>query len=271
MYRTILLISLCLPLTLSALSSPDRFFKAKVNTNNDVFTIRFYMRHPMVGHEYYGNRVNLKEDYITHITAINEDQVILDISTSPYLRKYPRLQHKFKVKKTSNLIHYLITDNKAETRAYLYDFKKRKITQPKVPSIQKNIIDYRKLKPKVWKASTIKEALHELYGDIENPIKDKITIEEEQDRHCEESIPVHITSDIDLESIAIFNDTIMYPTVAIISVPKDGIIDYELYLQMFTTCTDYTIVIMAKGRDGNFYTTRSKARIACADSCGGGG
>ena len=40
---------------------------------------------------------------------------------------------------------------------------------------------------------------------------------------------------------------------------------------MFKTCIDYSIVVVGKDSKGNFYKSSEKARVACADGCGGGG
>lgn len=275
MKQIILFNFLLFPIILLATENPEQYIKTQISSNNNITTVKFLIRHPMIGDERYNNQRHLEENYITHITARNNDKIILDISTSSYLKTNPVLQHKFMGIKKSKILKYIITDNKEHKNEYTIDTNKSrsKATSSKVATSFKKgtIVNYRRLKPKVWEALNIEEAIAELYGMIKNPIKDKINISGPESTYCYENIPIHISSDIDLESLAIFNDKIERPAIAIFSIPNNSIIDFNFGIKMFKTCTDYSIVVIGKDRNGNVYKTSTKGRIACADACGGGG
>lgn len=275
MKQIILFNFLLFPLLLLATENPEQYIKTKIRTNDNITTIKFLIMHPMIGDERYNNQRDLEENYITHITARNSDKIILDISTSSYLKTNPVLQHKFMGIKQSKILKYIITDNKEHKNEYTIDTNKSRsrTTSSKVPTsfTKGTVVNYRRLKPKVWEALNIEEAITELYGIIKNPIKDKINLSGPESTYCDENIPIHISSDIDLESLAIFNDKIEHPAIAIFSIPNNSIIDFNFGIKMFKTCTDYSVVAIGKDRNGNVYKTSTKGRIACADGCGGGG
>ena len=271
MKKTILLALLLFPILLFSITSQDRYFKAKLSSNNKLDSVRFRIRNPMIGDERYSNQRNLEESYITHITARNEHGLLLDISTSSYLREYPIIEYQLRKSDQSKPITYTITDNSGHKKSYAVDFKQNKITKQKVSSLEKPFIDYRKLKSKLWSKLSVEEAISELYGVVKDPIEGRISLTGPEETFCEQRIPVNISSEIDLESVAIFTDKTEKPTLAVFSISEGNIINYKIYIKIYHTCTDYTIYVIGKDRNGQYYKESSKGWIACGDSCGGGG
>lgn len=258
---------LLLPILLLATNSQERDIKAKVNFENNINNIKFMIQ-PPVSHKRH------EKNDIYHITARYTDKIILDISASNHLNNTLLIKHKLKNINLSNSIKYIITDNQANKQEFLIKTKTSGFQKPKLTkatSIEKPYAaDYRKLKPKVWKAMSVQKAIIELYGDVKEPIPNKIKLLGPETTYCHINIPIHILSDIDLESFAIFNDKTAYPTVAIFSIPTDSIIDFKFKINM-KYCTKYSLVVIGKDRYGNFYKTTTNGQTACADGCGGGG
>lgn len=270
-----LIIILLTPVLLLAATNKELYIKAKIESKDRIVKAKILIKHPMIGYEYYGDRRNPEENFISHITAMDTNKIIFDMSTSSYLRKNPGIEHEFNDMNRSNTIKYIIIDNKGNEQEFSFDIKRNNtITDlsKTTTSLKKDTaIDYKKLKPKVWKALTTKEAVTELYGLIKKPITNKIMLSGPESGYCEENIPIHISSDVDLESFAIFTDAIEHPAIAIFSIPNKSIVNFKLNVKIFKVCTDYSIIVVGKDRDGNIYRTSANGRIACADSCGGGG
>jgi len=276
MKLNLLVIFLLFPILIFATDTKYLYMKSKASSDNKVVKVKFGIKSPMLGYEYYGKRRNLEENFISHITAKVENRIVLDMSTGPYLREDPVIKYKFKDVSHSNKIDYIITDNKGYQKEYSFDIKRNNLTQIQltkkmIPSQKDSITDYRKLKPKAWASLTIEEAVTELYGLVKNPIEDKVSLSGPEKNFCDRDIPIHISSDVDLESLAIFTDKIEQPTVAVFSISSISIIDISLSIKMYKSCTDYSVLVIGKDRDGKFYKTSTKGRIACADGCGGGG
>lgn len=255
--------------------------RAKIYSNNKTVEAKFMIKSPMIGqeyYEYYSRKHNLQEDFISHITVKYGSKIILDISTSPYVSKNPVIEHKFKDNNLSKSVEYFITDNKgrwSQSSFVIHDNKRHhhsaKTSNRTKTFLPDTIVDYKKLKPKAWGLLSVEKAIFELYGVVKNPIKNKINLSSIQHHYCEQRIPVHIKSDIDLESFAIFSDQIEKPTIAVFSISKDSLIDIKIRVKIYKVCQNHTIIVVAKDRNGNFYKTSSKGQIACGDNCGGGG
>jgi sulfur-oxidizing protein SoxY len=126
-------------------------------------------------------------------------------------------------------------------------------------------IDFRQTKPKAWQAVTSKDAIVALYGSDALTKTDKIKLKAPKLAENGGSIPVTIKSKLDLESIAIFQDANPRSAVAVFTVPKDGIINYDLRMKMRKTSK---VTIVAKGRDGVLYTTSQNVEVSIG-GCGG--
>ena len=59
---------------------------------------------------------------------------------------------------------------------------------------------------------------------------------------------------MNLESVAIFSKGNLHPTIAVFSVPKDGIVDYFLNARSTKEC-HVKFIVVGKGRDGKLYHT----------------
>ncbi len=126
-------------------------------------------------------------------------------------------------------------------------------------------MDFRAEKPKAWEAVDSASAIKELYGA--GGLKETKDIKLKAPDLAENggSIPVSIKSNLDLESIAIFQDANPRSTVAVFTVPKNGIINYDFRMKMRKTSK---VTVVAKGRDGVLYTTSKNVEVSIG-GCGG--
>ena len=126
-------------------------------------------------------------------------------------------------------------------------------------------MDFRASKPKAWAAADSASAIKELYGN--GGLKETKDIKLKAPDLAENggSIPVTVSSKMDLESIAIFQDANPRSTVAVFTVPKNGIIKYDFRMKMRKTSV---VTVVAKGRDGVLYTTSKKVEVSIG-GCGG--
>jgi len=91
--------------------------------------------------------------------------------------------------------------------------------------------DYRKLKPTVWTAHTVDDAMKNLYGST-STIQEGVTLTAPDVASNGGAIPVTVKSDIDAKTVAVFQDVNPESAVAVYDVPDVGIIDYYFKMKM---------------------------------------
>jgi len=251
--------------------------KLKITQDNNITYLKFMVNSPMIGEERYNNQKGLEQDFISDVSIIDteRDKKILDISTSSYFT-HPMVKFKYIDIHRPKDIKLIITNNKGTQNHYNVIANKRKnqyLTPFKTIVSHSKIkkTDYRKQYSYVFKSRSINEAINTLYGTVKNPIENKIKLTLQEHNYCDELIPINISADVNLESLAIFNDKNRYPTIAVFSLDKTKMINLKFNTRMFKSCIDYSIVVVGKDSLGNFYKASEKARVACADACGGGG
>jgi sulfur-oxidizing protein SoxY len=120
-------------------------------------------------------------------------------------------------------------------------------------------IDFRKEKPDAWTAHKVDEAIKALYGDIKAEDTDKITLKVPKIASNGGAIPVSIASDLDLKTLALFQDANPESAVIAYTIPENGIVDYMVKIKMKGSGE---ITIIAEGKDGKFYKTSKKLEVA---------
>jgi sulfur-oxidizing protein SoxY len=120
-------------------------------------------------------------------------------------------------------------------------------------------IDFRKEKPDAWTAHKVDEAIKALYGDVKAEDTDKITLKVPKIASNGGAIPVSIASDLDLKSLAVFQDANPESAVIAYTIPEGGIVDYMVKIKMKGSGE---ITIVAEGKDGKFYKTAKKLEVA---------
>ena len=139
------------------------------------------------------------------------------------------------------------------------------ITALLVPTSELKAVDFRATKPDAWKAEHSPEAIKALYGDGKLEKTDKIKFTAPKLAENGGSIPINIKSDLDLESIALFQDANPRSLTTVFTVPEGGIINYDFRIKMRQTAL---VTVVAKGRDGKLYTTAREIDVSIG-GCGG--
>jgi len=263
------------------LSSVNYLFniRAKATVDNNYTKTKIQLKKSIKGRNYlptdsennykfrkYTEGKQLYSEYITHVLATVENQIVFNLWTSRNFAKNPVFRFKFTNIKHGKTIEIITTNNKGLKRRQevpIYQSKILKITSPVMLEESKVNIS-----TKTFESRTVEEAVQELYGSIDNAVKEKINlVVEEPVISCQTSIPIHITSNIDLESITIFTDKTPNPVVAIFSNPSNGIIDYKFNIQIHAE-GNCIFTVIGKGRDGRLYKTVKKSLLPYSyDGC----
>lgn len=126
-------------------------------------------------------------------------------------------------------------------------------------------VDFRATTPKAFAAEHVPEAIKEMFGTGGLKQTDKIKFTAPKLAENGGSIPLTIESDLDLESIALFQDANPRSTTAVFTIPSGAIINYEFRIKLRKTAV---VTIVAKGRDGVLYTTSKEIDVSIG-GCGG--
>jgi sulfur-oxidizing protein SoxY len=124
------------------------------------------------------------------------------------------------------------------------------------------MVDYRKLNPEAWKASSINEAAMALYGrekfsTIQKSEQIELMVPTGIVKNREE-IPITIRTAIKAKTVAIFQDANPESLVAVFHVHENSIIEYEFNMTMAFKGTVFAVI---EGLDGRLYYTREYVDI----------
>jgi len=217
------------------------------------------IKHPMITYQQAELRTGDKNNakFITHITAEIDNTIVYDVTTSPYLSKNPVLKFKYRYKGIGDTLKVIATDTqkvKTEaTKVIKGSLGKNKLLSKSL--LNYKAIDYRLKSPQTWTASTMKEAIHELYGSKTVKQEKEFTFSTPKYPSNRGSVPVDIQGTLDIESFAIFATNNPYPTAAVISQTPQSILDYSFRLKVKE---GGEIVVIGKGKDGELYKATRK-------------
>ena len=123
--------------------------------------------------------------------------------------------------------------------------------------VQASAVDYTKLNPKAWKASSINEAAMALYGrDKFSTIRKSSEIELIVPKGVvknREEIPITIRSTMKAKTVAVFQDANPESLVTVFHLHENSIIEYEFTMRMAFKGTVFAVI---EGTDGRLYYTR---------------
>ena len=118
-------------------------------------------------------------------------------------------------------------------------------------------VDYTKLNPDAWKASSLNEAAMALYGrakfsTIRKSSQIELIVPAGIVKNREE-IPITIRSTMKAKTVAIFQDANPESLVAVFHLHENSIIEYEFNMSMAFKGTVFAVI---EGVDGRLYYTR---------------
>ena len=116
--------------------------------------------------------------------------------------------------------------------------------------------DYRVEKPVAWTAHTVDDAVKALYGDVKLIRSKDVLLKIPNVTSSGNAIPVGIKTDIEVKTVSLFQNSNPESTVAVWTVPENGIIDYSLKIKLKTLDGAPSVVtVVVEGKDGKFYFT----------------
>ena len=124
--------------------------------------------------------------------------------------------------------------------------------------------DFRATAPAAWEAAGSTEAVKALFGDIK-PIEGKIKMKAPKLAENGGAVPIGIKSKVDFELVALFQDANPRSAVCVFELGEGGICDLKTKIKMRKTAN---VTIIAKGRDGKFYSQVQKVEVSIG-GCGG--
>jgi len=119
-------------------------------------------------------------------------------------------------------------------------------------------VDFRKEKPDAFTAHNVADGIKALYGDIKT-VEGDISVKAPKIASNGGAIPVTIKSDLDLKSVALFQDSNPESAVAVFTVPATGLIKYMVKIKMKASGE---ITVIGEGNDGKFYKATQKLEVA---------
>ncbi len=133
------------------------------------------------------------------------------------------------------------------------------------PMTKLNAVNFRETKPKAWTIEKSADAIKEMFGAGELKTTDKIKFTAPKLAENGGSIPISLSSDLDIETIALFQDANPRSATVVFSVPEGQKVDYSFRIKMRQTAL---VTIVAKTRDGKLLTLGKEIDVSIG-GCGG--
>jgi len=123
--------------------------------------------------------------------------------------------------------------------------------------------DYRKSKPAVWSAHTVDDAIKAMYGS-NDLVMEGVKLKAPKVASNGGAIPVDFSTDKDIKTIAVFQDANPEATVAVFTIPENGIVDYSVRIRMGKTGK----VTIVADVDGKLHSASKTVKVTMG-GCGG--
>ena len=124
-------------------------------------------------------------------------------------------------------------------------------------------IDFRATKPKAFSAKKVDEAIKALFGKSATK-SGEVKVKGPDIAENGAVVPIQVTSKLAGKTVAVFQDANPEATVAVFTVPANGIIDYKLRIKMSKTGAVSAVV----EADGKLHMASKTIKVT-AGGCGG--
>lgn len=125
--------------------------------------------------------------------------------------------------------------------------------------------DYRTLKPKVWTAHKVDEAISALYGNKKLIESQDVKIKVPKVNSNGGAVPVKFGTSIPAKTVSLFQDANPESAVAVYTVNKYDVTEYEVKIKM---AENGIITVVVEGQDGKLYMAKRATEVA-AGGCEG--
>ncbi len=126
-------------------------------------------------------------------------------------------------------------------------------------------VNFRESQPNVWKSEKAVDAIKEMFGDAKLIQTDKIKMTAPKLAENGGSIPITLKSDLDIETLAFFQDANPRSATIIFSVPEGQKVNYSFRIKMRQTAF---VTVVAKTRSGKLHTLNKEIDVSIG-GCGG--
>lgn len=124
-------------------------------------------------------------------------------------------------------------------------------------------VDYRKTAPKIWDADKVQSGMEQVFG-TSSTMEGKVKLKAPEIAENGAVVPVTVTSKLAGSRVAIFQDANPESVVAVFTVPKGGIINYQVRIKMAKS-GKVTAVVESEGK---LYAASKQVKVT-AGGCGG--
>jgi len=118
--------------------------------------------------------------------------------------------------------------------------------------------DYRKLKPTVWSAHTVNDAIKNMYGTT-TTIEEGVKLSAPKVASNGGAVPVTFSTKIPAKTIAVFQDSNPEAAVCVYSIGKHDVTEYSIKIKMGKSGT---ITVVVEGLDGKLYSAKQTLDVA---------
>ena len=134
-----------------------------------------------------------------------------------------------------------------------------------VPATSLKAVNFRETKASAWEAEKSPEAIKAMFGDGKLNPTDKIKMIAPKLAENGGSIPITLKSDMDIETIAFFQDANPRSATVVFSVPEGQKVNYSFRIKMRQTAY---VTVVAKTKDGKLHTLTKEIDVSIG-GCGG--
>ena len=118
--------------------------------------------------------------------------------------------------------------------------------------------DFRNTKPTVWSAHTVEDGIKNLYGSTDL-VMEGVTVTAPDVASNGGAIPVDFSTDLDIKTIAVFQDANPESAVCVYTANKYSVNKYSIKIKMGKSGT---ITVVAQGTDGKLYAAKKTLDVA---------
>lgn len=133
------------------------------------------------------------------------------------------------------------------------------------PTTTLNAVNFRDAKPAAWTAEKSTEAIKAMFGDVKLEASDAIKMVAPKLAENGGSIPISLKSDLDIETVAFFQDANPRSATVVFTIPEGQKLNYSFRIKMRQTAY---VTVVAKTRDGKFLTLNKEIDVSIG-GCGG--
>jgi sulfur-oxidizing protein SoxY len=134
-----------------------------------------------------------------------------------------------------------------------------------LPATKLTAENFRETMPKVWEIEKSGDAIIALFGPGELKTTDQIKMVAPKLAENGGSIPISLKTDLDIKTIALFQDANPRSATIVFSVPEGQKVDYSFRIKMRQTAF---VTVVALAKDGTLYTLNKEIDVSIG-GCGG--